>query len=170
MESVKKLLILIIIIVAGLAFYKFIEWSRVEPIAPARTGNNSVLEPDPSSGTFLFDDGTITLSQGQARKEFEEITILEKVSYGDINSDNETDTALLLTRSGGGSGTFIYVAAYISGPVGHKGSNTVFLGDRIAPQNIAINNAGVITVSYLDRDPEESFSTEPTISISRQFL
>lgn len=138
-------------------------------------GNNA-FHPDPSNATFIFDDGPITLSDGRSMRAAtpqsalsEEIAIIDTVAYGDINQDNKEDTVLLLTRYGGGSGTFIYAAAFVSGPVSYKGSRVLFIGDRVAPQSISINR-GIITVEYLDRNPSEAFAAEPTVLTSKQFI
>ena len=72
-------------------------------------------------------------------------------------------------RYGSGSGTFIYAAAYLSGPVNYKGTEALFIGDRIAPQSVSISQ-GVVTVSYLDRKDDEPLSAEPTVSKNMQFV
>ena len=94
---------------------------------------------------------------------------MDKFAYGDINADNKNDIVLFLARYGGGSGIFIYLAAFVSGPVTYKGSNTVFIGDRVSPQSISVKN-DVVTVKYLDRKEGEAFAAEPTVLISKQFI
>ena len=174
----KKLTLIIIVIIAVIALFYFLTHDR-SPVGQTPTSSsseNGTFHPDPSNATFTFDDGPVTLSGGQSERAVapdsafvEEIDILDKFAYGDLNTDNKTDTALLLSQYGGGSGTFVYVAAFVSGPVTYRGSKVFFLGDRIIPQSIAINN-GVITVKYLDREPDEIMSVEPTISVSKQFV
>ena len=131
------------------------------------------FQPDPSNATFIFEDGEVTLSQGKSEKEeggiVEEVTLLDTRAYGDVNGDNKNDAAVFLARYGGGSGTFIYAAAFVSGPLNYKGSNVVFLGDRISPQDISIKN-GVVTVEYLDRRNDEGFAAEPTVPVSKQLI
>ena len=93
---------------------------------------------------------------------------MDKFAYGDLNADGKEDTVLLLTRYGAGSGIFIYLAAFTSGPVTYKGSKAIFIGDRIAPKSLSIKG-DTVTVEYLDRKPDEAFATEPTVSASKQF-
>ena len=163
----KKFGVLILIIVVGVVVYMTRDTSVPGlGIDRPQSGN---FQPDPSNATLIFDDGAVTLSQGKGEKEFEEITLLEEIAYGDINNDKKDDAVTFVARSGGGSGTFIYVAAYVSGPINYKGTNAVFLGDRISPQKISINDDFII-VEYFDRREEESFASEPTILISRQFF
>ena len=137
---------------------------------------NGTFRPNPSNATFIFDDGPITLSQGRNERAItpssallEETTLMDKLAYGDINLDGKEDAALFLARYGGGSGTFIYVAAFVSGPVTYRGSEAIFIGDRIAPQSISINKE-VVIVEYLDRGPDEALASEPTIQVTKQFV
>jgi hypothetical protein len=88
----------------------------------------------------------------------------EKV--GDINSDKRNDIVFLLVRKGSGSGTFYYVTSAVQNTDGtYTGTNTLFLGDRIAPQTTEINN-GLITINYADRKSDEPMTTPPSIGKS----
>jgi hypothetical protein len=42
------------------------------------------------------------------------------------------------------------------------------LGDRIAPQNISINN-GLIVVNYAERKSGEPMSAQPSIGVTKTF-
>lgn len=165
----KKFLTIIILLAA--IFFLFL-WGKDsgEIENKSDTSSETPFRPDPSSAAFTFDDGLITLSKGRSvTSAGDETTLLEEKAYGDINADGKEDVVVLLARSGGGSGVFIHVAAYVSGLVNYKGTNTVFLGDRVAPGSISIRN-GVITVSYLDRDPEEALAAEPTIRTTKELI
>lgn len=156
-------------VVAGLAIFYFMrDKSTSEKVTPTENESRN-FRPDPSNATFIIDDEKITLSKGQEITSTEETSLLDKFAYGDINGDGKVDTALFLVQSGGGSGTFIYLGAYISGPVNYKGSNTVFIGDRISPQSISVSK-GVITVKYLERKENEPLAAEPTVSVTKQFV
>ena len=85
---------------------------------------------------------------------------------GDFNNDGNQDVAFVLTQSGGGTGVFFYVVAAIKTASGYKGTNAVFLGDRIAPQTTEFKN-GEIIVNYTDRKPNESFATDPSVGVSK---
>jgi hypothetical protein len=167
----KKFIILIIILVAAFFGYRFFQGRSSTTTGTPQTNNTGSVRPDASSASFSFDDEIVTLSNGESAggDAGEETSLLDEAAYGDLNNDGKQDTAVLLARSGGGSGVFVYVAAYVSGPVNYKGSNALFLGDRIAPQALAINN-GVLTVTYLDRGEDEPFAAEPTISTKKEFI
>jgi len=146
--------IILIILILALGFYVF--FMRDDKVE-VNTGGDTAGEtfrPDPSQAVFPGIEG--------------EITLLEERAYGDINNDEKIDTVVFLAESGGGSGVFIYAAAYVSGPVNYKGTNAIFLGDRIAPQSISIAN-GAVTVRYLDRNEDEPLAAEPTISAAKVF-
>ncbi|MDB5254405.1 MAG: hypothetical protein JWL80_471, partial [Parcubacteria group bacterium] len=98
-----------------------------------------------------------------------ETSLTDVRAYGDINGDGKDDTAALLIQIGGGSGEFVYLVGYVSGTVTYKGTNAVFIGDRIQPKTITIKN-GVVTVNFLDRKADESFADEPTVNTSKQFV
>ncbi len=172
----KKLVILIVVLaLLGGGYWYFKRASTTATPKERDVTNNTPPSRDPSNATFIFDDGSVTLSGGKNEESgednglVEETRLLDFEASGDLNSDSKDDTALLLVRSGGGSGTFIYVAALLSGPVTYKGSNTIFLGDRISPKSIAINR-GVITVKYLDREADEPLAAEPTIEKRAEFV
>lgn len=172
----KKLIVIIVLIILAAFFYVMRSNSPANTNQTPETDGVSTFHPDPSNATFILDNESITLSRGKNSKSvvpgsafIEETILMDNFAYGDINADGKEDTALFLARSGGGSGTFIYLGAYISGPVTYKGSSAVFVGDRIAPQSISISK-GVVTVKYLDRKDGEAFATEPTVPVSKQFI
>jgi len=163
--------ILLILIIIGI-------WFAVHKVSkPVPVINTPVTEathPSLSSATFTFDGDPVILKNGKniapvdASAESLETDLTSFVAYGDLNGDGKEDAAVLLTQSGVGSGTFIYVAALVSGPVTYKGTNAVFIGDRISPQSITIKK-GAISVTYLDRKPDEPLSAEPTVSTTKSY-
>jgi hypothetical protein len=169
----KKVIIIAVIVLVIFGLYIFKNKSEVKQV-PDNNSQVSTLKPDPSNATFEFEGDTITLSKGKALVAIEGSSIEEEVSlstdmaYGDLNGDKKTDTAVILARAGGGSGVFIYVAGFVSGN-SYQGTNAVFIGDRIKPQSISIDN-GVITVVYLDRRPSEPFAAEPTVKTTAEFV
>lgn len=149
----RKLIILILIIIGVAVLYFWNSGPETSITNPSIQTQG--FKPDPSGANFSGIEG--------------EFSILDKKAYGDLNDDTKTDASVFLAESGGGSGVFIYVAAYVSGPINYKGSSAIFLGDRIAPQNISISN-GMITVRYLDRKEDEPYAAEPTVSVTKTFV
>lgn len=141
----KKILIVLISLV--LIWFFFIRETEIKT-NPENKNTSASFKPEPVLSDFTDIEG--------------ELTLLKERAYGDLNNDDKTDTAVLIAESGGGSGVFIYVASYVSGPVNYKGSNSVFIGDRISPKSLSITN-GVVKVEYLDRKEDEPFAAEPTV-------
>jgi len=162
-------------VIGGLFYFnRSKEKTPSEAITPVSENGN--FKPDPSNATFTFVDGPITLSNGVIDRSvvpdssvMEEISLLDDTAYGDINNDKKIDAVTLLARFGGGSGTFIYAGAFVSGPVNYKGSNVIFIGDRINPQSVSISD-GIVTIKYLDRNPDQAFSEEPTIQKTMELI
>jgi len=172
----KKIIIIIIIVAGAVLVYAMRDNFPTETTKAPTTNETRAFRPDPSSATFIFDNEKITLSAGKNERLIvpgsvlvEEIVLMDKFAYGDLNADGKEDTVLLLARYGAGSGIFVYLAAFASGPVTYKGSKAIFIGDRIAPQSLFIKGSAV-TVEYLDRKPDEAFAAEPTVSVSKQFI
>jgi len=171
----KRLFILILILLLGWGAWEIYNSRKDANEPPPIKLETAVAHPDPSNATFQFEDGPITLKKGVATTNVtpggeitQDTTLTDTVAYGDINNDNKNDTAIILVQEGSGSGVFFYVAAYVSGVVQYKGSNSVFLGDRVSPKSISIDK-GVITVTYLDRKPDEPFTNEPTVLTTKHY-
>jgi len=172
----KAIVIMLAILVIGGLFYFTRNKNDSADKVTTPVSKDENFKPNPSNATFTFVDGPITLSNGVIDRSvvpdsniMEEISLLDDIAYGDINGDKKIDAVTLLARFGGGSGTFIYAGAFVSGPVNYKGSNVVFIGDRINPQSVSISN-GVITIKYLDRNPDQAFSEEPTIQKTMELI
>lgn len=170
--------ILYIILIVGIVFGIWSVFKQASNPTSSKTSNvgQNISHPDPSNATFVFDDGPITLSKGINEKAIipggelmQETTLTDIVGYGDINGDKKDDAVAVLVQTGGGSGVFIYLGAYVSNPLDYKGSNAVFVGDRIEPKSISILN-GTITLKYLDRKPNEPYAVEPTVLTSKQYV
>ncbi|MBI2673784.1 MAG: hypothetical protein HYX23_00695 [Candidatus Zambryskibacteria bacterium] len=171
----KVIVIMVVIVIAAFLYVARNNPSApvIETSAPNETG---AFRPDPSNATFTLDNESITLSKGKNSRSvvpgsalIEETNLMDKFAYGDINADNKEDTVLFLARYGGGSGIFVYLAGYVSGPVTYRGSVAMFIGDRIIPQSIDVSR-GIVTIKYLDRQAGEALAAEPTVLASKQFI
>ena len=113
------------------------------------------------------------LNNGRAETKYgPDMSLTLKTNYfgneatGDFNGDGLEDIVFLLTQDGGGSGTFFYVVAALNTGNGYKGTNAVFLGDRIAPQTTEYRD-GQIIVNYADRNPGEPMTASPSLGVSK---
>jgi hypothetical protein len=128
---------------------------------------------DPLNATYVIDGQSVALVDGKAQApaapgsaEQVATTVFGQPVAGDLNGDGKSDAALMLVQDSGGSGTFYYIAAAINTPSGAIGTNAILLGDRIAPQNIAIQN-GQIVANYADRNPGEPMTTQPSLGVTK---
>lgn len=131
---------------------------------------------DPLNAIYIIEDREIALQNGQSEMEATpgtaskiETTIWGDKIYGDLDDDDIEDAVLLLVHSTGGSGTFYYVAAALNRNGKYHGTNAVFLGDRIAPQNVSMHN-GLVVVNYAERRPEEPMTATPSVGKSKYLI
>ncbi len=128
----------------------------------------------PENGTYQIENEWVRLADGRAETETVPVassktvtTLFAQPGYGDLDGNGEADAALLLIRQAGGSGSFFYVSAALNVDGAYQGTNSVFLGDRIAPQNIEIRS-GRIIVLYKDRRPDEAMVATPSVSKTKR--
>lgn len=88
----------------------------------------------------------------------------------DIDGDGDMDVVFLVTEEGGGSGTFFYVVGAIKEEEGYRGTQAMFLGDRVAPQSISAGDGTQVIVNYSDRAVGEPMSTAPSVGKSMHLL
>lgn len=154
---VKKLLVL------GIAFLTACQSTDTTPV-------------DPSNATYTIDQRKVTLSggifqepaaPGSASKATTQL--LDKRATGDLNADGKPDAAVVLTFSGGGTGTFYYLVALLGTGAGKSEStNAVLLGDRIGIDAVRVEG-GTVSVDTLDRRAGEPFSASPSVKVTRVF-
>jgi hypothetical protein len=131
---------------------------------------------DPSNATYTIEQRKVTLNGGA----FEEpaapgsavkatTRLLDKRANGDLNADGTPDAAVVITYSGGGSGTFYYLVALLGTGAGKSASTAaVLLGDRITIEAVRVDG-GKVSVDTLDRKPGEPFATAPSVKVTRVF-
>lgn len=123
---------------------------------------------DPLNTTYRIENRPFTLvdghheslaAPGSATKV--STAVWEPPVFGDLDGDGDEDAALLLTHDPGGSGTFYYVAAAVNADGRYLGTDTVLLGDRIAPADLEIHNQRIV-VNFADRHPTAPMHTTPS--------
>lgn len=173
MKSFIVIIIILVAIVGALFFVKFpIKISSNSPTPTATATATPMAKSDPKNTTYTIDGSSVTLIDGQAEKDIPDsdavidtYTFGEPV-YGDLNGDGIDDAGIYLVQETGGTGVFYYAVAAISENGEFHGTNAVYIGDRIAPQNINIKE-GVFIANYADRKPDEPFSAQPSVGVSK---
>ncbi len=126
---------------------------------------------DPQNAKYEIEGQEVILTDGRAEVEAApgsaSKTITEyfgNEAYGDVDADDDNDFVYLITQGTGGTGTFYYAVAGLREGNAYKITNTVFVGDRIAPQSIDIKeDGGEIHVNFAERKKDEPMSAEPTV-------
>ena len=136
-----------------------------------------IAEPrSPLEASYVFGSGlkatVITLANGAYEEkgvagvsDKRVIRVFGEPVYGDLDADGDDDAVLMMYEQTGGSGTFYYVAVALNEDGIYHGTDTMFIGDRIAPQTLRIQD-GRPLVTYADRAANEPFSTQPHIGKS----
>lgn len=135
------------------------------PVQSGQTGAvNLPLASTLDEATYLVDGQSLTLRDGEVIVEQiggaaakNVVRIFGEPVRGDLDGDGVADAVLLLVQTRGGSGTFYYLAAAFDRGGAFVGSEAVFLGDRIAPQQLMIWH-GLAVVDYAGRLPDVSAS------------
>ncbi len=168
-------LLILVLVILGLGVYKF-NFTNDD----VYTENSKQINSH--DGTYLIEGQKVILKNGISETEAAPGSASKIITryFGndvkhDLNNDGREDTVFILTQSTGGSGVFFYVVALLNTPTGNIGSQALFLGDRIAPQTITIdegitangtNRQNVIVVNYAVRQPSEPFTTPPSVGKS----
>ncbi len=131
---------------------------------------------DPMNASYDLDGKIVSFIDGHSEKEAVpgsaakiETSIFGEPARGDLDADGDEDAALMIIENPGGTGTFFYVSVAINDSTGTIGIDSVFLGDRVIPQNISIIN-GEIVVNYTVREKGEPFSAEPTVDATTRII
>lgn len=77
---------------------------------------------------------------------------------GDLNADGRDDVAFIIRREDDERGVLYYLTTALASDNGKQGTNLIFLGEKIQPENIAITG-GIISISYTDLSNLESTTT-----------
>lgn len=156
------------IIFLGLIVSGIIE---LRPAVQEHPGTSSYTV-DAKNTSYVIDDEAFMLVNGVAEKEIapgfatkDMLSLFQEPIYGDLNGDGLSDAVALLVRNSGGSGTFYYASFVMNENNESKSTNAILLGDRIAPQTIAIQDEYAI-YNYAERGVNEPMTTPPSIGKS----
>ncbi len=173
MKLSTKSFIYIGIVVVGVSLLLFDKFFDKTPdVTPENT-----LSQDFKAVTFTISGEPVTLVDGVSVTPVApgSASVLTVRYFGnelahDIDGDGDLDMVFLVTDDGGGSGTFFYVVGAIKEADGYRGTQAMFLGDRIAPQSTDAGPGTQVVVNYADRAPGEPMSAQPSVGKSMYIL
>ena len=131
---------------------------------------NIPTKPDPQNMTYDVEGDTFVVKNGYGENPIPDsltkstLNVFDSM-YGDLDGDGDTDAAVWLVNDPGGTGRFFYGAFIINNNGVSKATNSIFLGDRIAPQNINIKD-GRAVYNFSERGPNDPMSADPSIGAS----
>jgi hypothetical protein len=154
-----KTVVPVTITVTALATAEPTATATVEAAAPAEL-TEAMLDNLDYQGIY---SETVQLTDGKYEGEpFVEGNVLRPIvnrlpltAFGDLNGDGVNDAAVLLVEQSGGTGRFVYLAAVINQAGNLANVSTIFLGDRVSPQTLAITEGQIVMeiVTHADSDP-----------------
>jgi heat shock protein HslJ len=162
----------LIIVIAAAAFIRF-NYSDSNGGTPV-TGDmpSSVTANDPKDIAYMIDGESIPLRGGTYAREAapgsasqETFTLFGEPTLVDLDGDGDLDAVSYLNKNSGGTGVFFYVVAAVNTNGTYKGTNAMFLGDRIAPQNINVDEGNAVA-NFAERKPGEAFTVQPSVGKS----
>lgn len=162
MKTIRIILLILIIIGLGLIFTQKYWVEGLVDFILQNTESKEVAKNDVRNFTFTLRDKIYTFDNGVA---MDGIKIFGEPVIGDLNGDGQDDAVMFVTEESGGSGTFFYIVEAISYGGAYKGTNAMFLGDRIAPQNINIVE-GRAVANFAERRADEPMTTPPSVGKS----
>lgn len=122
--------------------------------------------------TYYVDGTPVTLKNGRAEIVTRTRSIINYFGneiISDLNGDGMKDIAFILTQSMPRGEVLYYLAVAIYTSTGYVGTNTIFLGDRIAPQTTSVNDREIL-VNFAERNDGESLTVAPSVGVSRYFI
>ena len=156
-----KKIFIVAVLVVGIVFLL----TLLFPVSLEKNGEHAILSP--LDATYLIDEKPVTLVKGKAEVESapgsaskQSVFNFGEPVYGDIDGDGDQDAVLLLVKETGGSGTFYYATLAINVNGSYRGTDSILLGDRIAPQTYYFQGNKAI-VNYAVRPFDAPFTTQP---------
>ncbi len=170
-------LIMIVLLVLVLGAFVFTRFSPSEEVIVNLPNDNSGVEdvskPEVNNLSYNVDGDVFNLVDGKAEilslpgsATMNSLSIFGEPVYGDLDADGDVDGAVWLLNEPGGTGVFYYGALVMNDGTG-KGvaTNTMFLGDRIAPQTLEVQD-GRVVYNFAIRKETDPMTAEPSVGKS----
>jgi heat shock protein HslJ len=151
------------VVVSGI--YKF-NFTNGGDVVGGPSSNVKNLTYTVDGQTFTLINGKVSMDVAPGSSAQQTLQIFGEPVYGDLNGDGvANDAALLLVNNAGGSGAFYYAVLALNTNGVYKATNSLLLGDRIAPQTVEIHD-GRAVFNYAERKANEPMTTQPSIGKS----
>jgi hypothetical protein len=139
-----------------------------DPLTPQELAHATYDSPTPAEGMVTLSDGAYAATAAPGSASSVSITLLDDLTaYGDLDGDAVADAAVILAGSGGGSGTFVTLAAVRNQAGEPQHIASAYLGDRVVVSSVEIDG-GKIVVSLTEHGPSDPLCC-PTVEAVRTF-
>ena len=115
---------------------------------------------------FTDGEGQIVFGEGATERVHAGI-VNDTVAFGDLDGDGIADAAVVVFISGGGSGTFIHLAAMLDRDGAPEQAAWAFLGDRVPVRDLAVTGGQIVARAVTHR-PSDGLCC-PTLEVTRTF-
>lgn len=95
------------------------------------------------------------------------VSLLPEVAFGDLNGDGAEDAAVLLSESGGGTGTFVSLIAVLNENGAPMQAASAFIDDRPNIGSLTITNGKIILEATIHQLTDPMVS--PTLKVTETF-
>ena len=130
--------------------------------------NAAFNSPAPAEGPIRLADGVYQEAAAPGAASAISVRLLQDLAaFGDLDGDTLSDAAVILAGSGGGTGTFITLAAVRNEDGAPGGAATAYLGDRVRVSSIVIDS-GEIVVTLTEHAPTDPLCC-PRLMTERRF-
>lgn len=162
-KNMKKILFIVavLIIASGAALFAIIKINEKNDTFDIKNYNKKTSLENFKSIVYYIDNKPVKIGENGLSYFGNEI-------IKDINNDGKDDIVFILKQNSDGSGIFYYATSAISNKNEYVGTNSIFLGDRIAPQSTEYNDNKIV-INYADREMDKPMTTQPSIAVSRFF-
>jgi hypothetical protein len=146
----------------------------VDPVAETNLKNATFSIKDfasvnGGSDTFTLVDGKYAYIDPTNPPDPANYTVqYQKSATGDLNGDGVPDAAVILIADTSGSGAFIYLAAMVADNNGLENSDTIYLGDRVIVESMAIQD-GMVQLQMITHGPQDGLCC-PSVKTSQTYL
>jgi len=139
------------------------------------------LPPSTSSAaknaTYEIEGQSVTLIDGRNEEPVpNSSTVVTTEVWGEpttttIEGDSADFAAVVLLQQPGGSGSFYYIAACVDNADGTcTGTNAILIGDRVAIQNVLIQDDETIIVNYATQAPGDPLSAPSSVGQTGTYI
>ncbi|MEK7588873.1 MAG: META domain-containing protein [Patescibacteria group bacterium] len=158
-----------VVLLVGFVVFYVLNFKPSPLVVAPEIPNPDAFVLDVNNMSYVVEDEIFHLKNGTAINEGapgtlskSTLSIFGEPAYGDFDTDGDTDAAIWLVNDSGGTGKFYYAVLDMNMGTSYKPTNAMFLGDRIAPQSLNVQE-GRAVYNFAQRRENDPMTAEPTV-------